>query len=222
MIEIEKKFLINKKTFFTMFQSALATNRVGVDSIDQIYLFKSNSVIGFDLNESAFVVKIFDKDTKQSEFLQVPVTNKKVLKHIEQVIALGRFKLENGLYKLKGTYRIRFLNGEPIFTFKCKVPESTIGQLELEEIVTLPDAFKELLETFKSRIVKIRYNINVNHYIYEVDFYQDFDFITLEVEFKTEDEYKKFKPDFEFLMDASNDSSFKNKKLAKILLKQKG
>lgn len=220
MLEIEKKYLISKKTFISLFQSALIENRLESEVIDQTYLFKKNSKIAYNPDTKEFHVGVKSGDT--FETIVVPVNKEEQQNKLQSFIELEDIKFEYGLYYFKGTYRIRFINGEPLFTFKRKVKESTIGQFEFEEWLTEPsDAFIDALSKLKSQIIKIRHKISVGELTYEIDFYQDFDFITLEVEFNNEDDYNAFVPDFEFTMDATNESSLKNKKLAKMLLKKK-
>lgn len=218
MLEIEKKFLITKKTFFSMFQKALIENRLTTEFIDQIYLFKSNSKIAYNPTKKVFVVTIENKSKKAT--IEVPVVNEEYQKKLQSFIDFEDIKQKDGLYFFKGTYRIRLLNGQPIFTFKRKVKESSLGMFEFEETVDMNEDFESVLFELKSRIVKIRHKIAVGDLTYEIDLYQDFDFISLEIEFDTEELYKCFVPDFDYTMDASNESSLKNKNLAKQLLKR--
>ena len=112
--------------------------------------------------------------------------------------------------------RIRSTKDGKYLTLKSK------GLLSREELeVEIDDSqFKMMKEHALTSLKKTRYLVphpfNYKMYICEVDVYDDYDFITCEIEFATEEEANKFKmPDW-CLRDVTYDESFKNNNLAKM------
>jgi len=108
----------------------------------------------------------------------------------------------------------------------CSITLKSKGLLSREEIefdITKYD-FAEYIKLAKSRIFKTRYQFEneepdkVNkypHYCYEIDIYNDYDFITCEVEFDTEEEANSFIPPDWCIKDVTEDPYYKNVNLAK-------
>lgn len=214
--EIENKYLISKKTFFDFMKKSLSNQKNYFAHIEQVYLFEENSSIFYDTEKSTFNITLYHEKEKASFSVIVKSEQmKEVLK--------DNLRSFNGidLIKEKSTFRVRYLNGVPIFTFK-KDFENIEGLLEFEvnfeDNVISNDINKvhSILSKIKSRLEKIRYYIhNDNGLIYEIDLYMDYDFITLEIEFKSDSLLLSFVEDFEFIANISKDKEYKNIILAK-------
>jgi len=112
--------------------------------------------------------------------------------------------------------RIRMESHEYFLTLKSK------GLLSREELQVqiAPTQFQDMLKYAKSGLKKWRYNLPIDFAkaLYaEIDIYDDYDFITCEVEFKTEEESKAFIPPEWCVKEVTNDKQYKNVNLAKKL-----
>lgn len=224
MIEIENKYRISKKVFISLINNAINKRKHSVKAIEQYYLFKENAQIFYDNVNFKFTIVLIDKFQNHKAHLDVFVDSINEREKINEL--LGDVGANYNLLEDKGTYRIRFLNGSPIFTMKKK-QKNVSGTFEFEYCLnrSIESArsglnFIDCIKDVDSCIVKIRHLIQKGHYTYELDDYQDFDFYTLEIEFKNEEEQLNFEPDFEFLADETNNSEMKNKNMAKSLLKK--
>ncbi len=221
--EVENKYLIKKKVAFSIIERAIKEGKSDVSFINQIYLFKENSNISYNLEHNCFNVRLKHKEEVMD--FDVFVYDKYMKKILNE--EFSKISYEN-LHEEKTTFRVRYLNGVPIFTFKMKV-EGLDGNLEFEE--TLEEAteiteggflrLNELLSKMKTRVEKIRYSLTQKSgLVYEIDFYKDEKFITLEVEFKDQETANSFIEDFKFKKNITNDKSMKNKNIAKSKLKK--
>lgn len=100
-----------------------------------------------------------------------------------------------------------------ILTLKSK---GLMSREELEFEISENDYLKTIKHSIKS-LTKTRFTIPVDGHpdlFYEIDFYDDYDFITCEVEFQTnEDAINFIQPEW-CIMDVTNDPSFQNVNLA--------
>jgi len=92
------------------------------------------------------------------------------------------------------------------------------GLLSREEIeIKIPvQLFEENLQHARTALSKTRYHVEIDPDLgFEIDVYKDYDFITCEVEFETEEEAKSFvAPDW-CIKDITEDPYYKNVNLAK-------
>jgi CYTH domain-containing protein len=110
--------------------------------------------------------------------------------------------------------RLRKANDTHFITLKSK------GLLSREEIEIKisKGIFDDAIKTAKTKITKTRYIVEIspdNLLTYEIDVYDDYDFITCEVEFETEEEAKNFMPPDWCIKDVTYDPKYKNVNLAK-------
>jgi CYTH domain-containing protein len=108
----------------------------------------------------------------------------------------------------------------------CSITLKSKGLLSREEIeldITKIE-FAEYVKFAKTKIIKTRYHFENNevdktnkypHYVYEIDVYNDYDFVTCELEFDTEEEAKSFIPPDWCIKDVTADPYYKNVNLAK-------
>jgi len=110
--------------------------------------------------------------------------------------------------------RLRKANNEHFLTLKNK------GLLSREEIEVKisKQTFDDNIRLAKTKLTKTRHLIEINPKIlgcYEIDVYDDYEFITCEVEFDTEEEANSFvAPDW-CIQDVTQDPTYKNVNLAR-------
>lgn len=221
LTEVENKYLVSKKVAFSIIEKAMKKGKHKLDFINQVYLFDESANIQYNLKKEQFEVQVIHEG-RISEILIIPVVDEHEKETLNDLLA----DMEGqDLTKGKGTFRIRYYDGRnPIFAMKMK-KSGVAGTFEFEYEVSRNikhmkngDEFEDILFGIKSRIVKMRHSVERNNKIYEIDIYSEFEFITLEVEFKNELEQQAFEEDFEFIRNISNDSEYKNKNLAKTQL----
>lgn len=215
--EIEIKHHINKNAAFGLIQEGMMRNAVETSYINQVYLFDENATAYYNREKGAFDIILKHKNKEASFTIFVKEEEKREILNKE-------FQESCFISCSKSTFRVRYLDGKPIFTFKRKI-EGIDGNFEFEvpfaDNGQTPDkeALTKVLSRIKSRVEKIRYTIaQKNGLSYEIDMYKDEDFITLEIEFKTIQEMEQFDPNYSFISDWTDDSSKKNKNLAKAKL----
>jgi CYTH domain-containing protein len=120
------------------------------------------------------------------------------------------------LNDLKDRWIIRFrkANKNHFITLKSK------GLLSREEIEVKISkrVFQEGIVHAKTKILKTRYKLEadpIDLLCYEIDVYDDYDFITCEIEFETEEEANYFEPPEWCIEDVTEDKKYKNINLAK-------
>lgn len=213
--EVENKYLIKKKVAFSIIEKAINEGKSEVSFINQIYLFKENSNVSYNLEHNCFNIQLKHKDEVMD--FDVFVYNEDMKKILNE--EFSKISYEN-LHEEKTTFRVRYLNGVPIFTFKMKV-EGLDGNLEFEETLKECAILDEFLSKMKTRVEKIRYSLTQESgLVYEIDFYKNEKFITLEVEFKDQESADTFFEDFKFKKNITNDKSMKNKNIARSKLKK--
>lgn len=87
---------------------------------------------------------------------------------------------------------------------------------ELEYNIT-KEEFDKTVQQAKTKLKKQRHHVKMNGIVFEIDEYDDYDFVTCEIEFGTEEEFMAFeliKPDW-CLQDVTKDKKYKNVNLAK-------
>lgn len=94
------------------------------------------------------------------------------------------------------------------------------GLLSREEIEVKisKQTFNSNIALAKTKITKTRYLLEISPEIlgcYEIDIYDDYDFITCEVEFDNEEEAKAFVAPVWCIQDVTEDPKYKNVNLAK-------
>jgi len=91
------------------------------------------------------------------------------------------------------------------------------GMLSREEIAfkITQSEFLEAIKHSKKSLKKTRYYLRYAGHMFEFNKYDDYDFITCEVEFKTEEEAKNFIPPKCCVLDVTEDPKYKNVNLAK-------
>lgn len=110
--------------------------------------------------------------------------------------------------------RLRRADNEYFLTLKNK------GLLSREEIEVKisKQTFNSNIALAKTKITKTRYLLEISPEIlgcYEIDIYDDYDFITCEVEFDNEEEAKAFVAPVWCIQDVTEDPKYKNVNLAK-------
>jgi CYTH domain-containing protein len=126
-----------------------------------------------------------------------------------KVIRVDQYYLNND--KDEWQIRLRCYGEKFILDLKSK------GLLSREELTfeITREAFNEAVKHAKKSIGKNRYIFPYGRYMCEIDGYDDYDFITCEVEFNTEEEANRFiAPDW-CIKDVTMDSKYKNINLAK-------
>lgn len=143
----------------------------------------------------------------------IPVSNFE----FNQITELFKDNLNDDLLDVKSTIRIRFLDNEPIFTLKKK-SDGIKGTNEFEFHISKQVATNPKIAEFPNIdlgcVHKTRWVVKKGELKYEIDFFKDFDFIFLEIEFDSEESFDNFNPDFDFIKDATDKSKYKNKNLA--------
>lgn len=222
MIELENKYKISKACFMSLINYGIDTGNHSIKFIKQYYLFKENASIHYNKTEHYFSISLlYGNDEKTSIKVYVDSINER-----EKILSLlGDVNDSDNLLEAKGTYRIRFMNGSPIFTMKKK-EKGVAGTFEFEYCLkrlfnnSSNAHFFDILNDIQSCIVKIRHIIKMdNNLVYELDDYQDFSFYTLEVEFPNEESQNNFVPNFDYISDETDNSEMKNKNMAKSLIK---
>jgi CYTH domain-containing protein len=107
----------------------------------------------------------------------------------------------------------------PNFYIKYYLTLKTLGleaREELEYDIT-KEEFNKTILLAKTKLKKKRHFIKMNGVVFDIDEYDDYDFVTCEIEFATEKEFTAFeviKPDWCF-QDITKDIKYKNINLAK-------
>lgn len=111
-------------------------------------------------------------------------------------------------------YLIRYRSINNTF-FKLEIKSK--GHLSREELRydISKEQFKEGMKLCKTKVCKNRYIVQEKDYQYEVDIYQEWDFVTVEIEFRSEDEAESFDAPEWFGKDVTYDPRYKNVNLAK-------
>lgn len=113
----------------------------------------------------------------------------------------------------KDEYLIRYRSiDSQFFILEIKGP----GMLSREEL-GYPISEIEFSEGFnlcKKKISKHRYSYKEDNIEYEIDLYENYKFITVEIEFETEEESEKFVPPFWIGKEITYDPFYKNINLA--------
>jgi len=109
--------------------------------------------------------------------------------------------------------RVRSMDNEFFLTLKSK---GLLSREELEYRIIRQDFEKTILQA-KTKLKKNRHHLYKDGYLFEIDVYDDYEFVTCEVEFPTEEEaiaFDAIKPDW-CLQDITEDKKYKNVNLAK-------
>jgi len=109
--------------------------------------------------------------------------------------------------------RARSMNDSYFLTLKSK---GLLSREELEYEISQED-FEKTIKQAKTKLKKIRHHYYKDGHLFEIDIYDDYDFITCEIEFSSEEETKAFdaiKPNW-CLEDITYDKKYKNINLAK-------
>lgn len=118
------------------------------------------------------------------------------------------------------TIRLRNQDGDLSITLKNK---GLLSREEIEFPLTKIE-FSDYVKLAQTKIRKTRYIYENSepdkankypHYCYEIDIYKNYDFITCEVEFNTEEEALSFIPPDWCIKDVTEDPFYKNVNLAK-------
>ena len=124
-------------------------------------------------------------------------------------------KVSQGYLSFNPEVRIRMMDNECFFFF---FGDGTLSRDEDEESITL-EVFKILYDLVQGNLIdKTRVFIPIEEgYTAELDIYHGElnGLLTIEVEFPSEEEAKKFIPPIWFGNDITNDKRFKNKNLAR-------
>jgi len=110
--------------------------------------------------------------------------------------------------------RLRSYGSLYYLTLKTK---GLLSREELEFRITEQE-FEKAVILSKKHLGKIRFIVELSNYpgvIFEIDKYDSYDFLTCEVEFKTEEEAKAFVPPSWCIEDITEDPKYKNINLAK-------
>lgn len=115
--------------------------------------------------------------------------------------------------------RVRSVDDKCFFkTEKREISGNSLSRVEIEEKIS-EENYKSILNESKSNyyIKKYRYKIFLSDVLVELDVYLDelSGLVVAEVEFKSEEDAKKFNPPEWFGEDITNDKNFKNASLAK-------
>ena len=111
-------------------------------------------------------------------------------------------------------YLIRYRSINNTF-FKLEIKSK--GHLIREELRydISKDEFKEGMRLCETKVCKKRYIVQEGQYQCEVDIYQEWDFVTVEIEFESQDEAETFIAPGWFGEDVTYDPTYKNVNLAK-------
>jgi len=140
-------------------------------------------------------------------------------KELDKLIEFSKYQERIEQYYLNGpndewVIRLRKADRQYFLTLKNK------GLLSREEIEVRisKQTFNDQIAFAKTKIAKIRYMVEINPDdlgFYEIDVYDDYEFITCEVEFDTEEEANSFvAPDW-CIKDVTQDPTYKNVNLAR-------
>jgi len=123
--------------------------------------------------------------------------------------------LDTGDKSIVRIRRIKDIHGKETYKLEFK----TFGLLSREEICLNIDYGKylELFSICKTSLSKTRYIFPYNKFTFEIDVYEDYDFITLEVEFNSEEQANSFEPLDWFGEEITYDKKYKNNNLAKLI-----
>jgi len=114
-----------------------------------------------------------------------------------------------------GTNKKLLEAGQDVIYFLLELKtQGLLSREELRYYITEPN-YKETLSKCESIVKKTRYCWNEDGVYYEVDIYDDHDFVTCEVEFKTEQEANNFKAPDWCIKDVTYDTAYKNVNLGK-------
>jgi len=99
--------------------------------------------------------------------------------------------------------------------YKLEIKSSGLFFRDEWRYETTEENFKEIYEKCRRKISKTRYYMSVDHLQYEIDFYDAYDFITLEIEFDSIEEAENFQAPDWFGEEITYDTQFKNVNLAR-------
>lgn len=100
-------------------------------------------------------------------------------------------------------------------TWKLEVKSKGLFVRDEYRMDITPEQFEEIYGKCPKKVTKTRYYHFVDDLEYEMDFYDDHDFVTLEIEFKTVEEAEKFEAPDWFGEDVTYKPEYKNINLAK-------
>ena len=218
-IEMERKFLITDDTLKYMRQSlSIKFNKI----ISQNYLFPENTnELYFDIESKEWVFNLFSNTVTQKILYTFKIRQ---IDNVDVAIdVLKDFNKINIINDKSFVSRFRLSNSDVIFTCKYKNPFG-LGDFEFEVVLSGQEK-KFALHFMNSDLFKISKNrtgflsllqFDKQDLIYEVDSFSSKNnrFVMLEVEFNSEENYKSFIPDFDFIKEVTNDIEFKNNFMA--------
>ena len=100
-------------------------------------------------------------------------------------------------------------------TYKLEIKSKGLLVRDEWRFDTTEDMFWEIFRKCSKSVSKTRYYMIVDKYQYEIDFFDAYDFITLEIEFDSLDEANAFKAPAWFGEDVTFKPEYKNVNLAK-------
>lgn len=107
------------------------------------------------------------------------------------------------------------LKSPDIKTYKLEIKSKGLFVRDEFRADITKEMFEEIYFKCPKKIEKTRYYHFVDDLQYEIDFYDNYDFITLEIEFKTIEEAEKFQAPDWFGEDVTMNLEYKNINLAK-------
>lgn len=227
-VEMERKFLISQSTFNRFCEEFESQGgEITKHHIIQHYLFKDNASVKYNPEKNQWKVKLKSKNKKKKFRFNEN-------EHPELANELfANFAGDNLIKKVKCASRIRVLDGEPIFTFKKPIEEQE-GDHEFErsvkDVLSGDEFFEDFLKNDPYKVEKNRTVVKRDGFDYEIDDFVNVDLskqnteldlsifngealFLLEIEFKDEDEYANYMPDFTSI-EVTNIKGFGNKKMA--------
>ena len=122
--------------------------------------------------------------------------------------------IQGYLNTMDDEYLIRYRSVNNMF-FKLEIKSK--GHLSREELRydISKEQFKAGMKLCKNKVCKKRYIVSEKDYDCEVDIYQDWDFVTAEIEFESQEEAEAYEAPWWFGEDVTYDPAYKNINLAK-------
>lgn len=129
-------------------------------------------------------------------------------------------RVDQGYLNPNDEYLIRVrhnvhMKSPDVETWKMEVKSRGLFVRDEFRVDISPEQFKEIYEKCPKKISKTRYYHFVDDVQYEIDFYDDYDFLTLEIEFKSVEEAESFEAPDWFGEDVTMNPDYKNINLAK-------
>jgi len=100
-------------------------------------------------------------------------------------------------------------------TYKLEIKSKGLLIRDEWRYETTEENFWEIYKKCSRKISKIRYYMALDIYQLEIDFYDEYDFITIEIEFETLEQAEKFEVPSWFGKDVTMEQEYKNLYLAK-------